>query len=156
VVEATVNPTVPLPVPFAPAVIVSHVSVVEAVQPHPDGIVTATFVAAPPAAGTVWLAGLIDAGHAPACVTVCVWPAIVMVPTRLVELGLATNVNATVPLPLPLAPLVIVIHDAAVLAVHAQPVAVVTAIDVPVPAVAGTDWLVGLIDEAQEPACVTE
>jgi hypothetical protein len=46
---------------------------------------------------------------------------------------------------------VIVIHDAPCSAVHAQPLAVVTAIDVPVPAVAGTDWLVGLIDAAQEP-----
>jgi hypothetical protein len=99
---------------------------------------------------------LIDPGQEPACVTVCVWPAIVIVPVRTVVFGFAVNVNATVPLPLPLAPLVIVIHDAVVLAVHAQPVAVVTSTEVPAPAPAETDWLVGLIEATQEPACVTE
>src|SRR5262245_6909623 len=114
VVEATVNPTVPLPVPVAPLVIVIQGVVVDDVHWQVDGIVTRSFVAAPSASDTVWLVGLIDAGHPPACVTVCVWPAIVMVPTRVVEFGLSANVKVTVPFPLPLAPPVIVIHDAAV------------------------------------------
>jgi hypothetical protein len=60
-----------------------------------------------------------------------------------------------VPLPLPLAPLVIVIHDAPLDAVQLHPVATVTA-TVPVDAVAPTDALVGEIDGVQvRPACVT-
>jgi hypothetical protein len=58
---------------------------------------------------------------------------------------LAATLNATDPLPLPDAPLVIEIHAAFDAAVHAQPLVVVTA-TVPVPPVESTDWLVGEIE----------
>ena len=64
----------------------------------------------------------------------------------------AATVNATDPLPLPLAPLVIVIQGVAVVAVHAHPVALVTLTDVAGPPAAVGDWLVGLIVTAQPPA----
>ena len=55
----------------------------------------------------------------------------------------AAALNPTEPLPLPLAPEVTVIHDAPLLAVHAQPVAEET-LKVPDPPPAATDPLVGL------------
>ena len=51
----------------------------------------------------------------------------VAVPVRDVVAVLAATARATVPLPLPLAPLVTVSHDAVLAAVHAQPVWLVTA-----------------------------
>ena len=65
---------------------------------------------------------------------------------------LAETVNATVPLPVPLAPLVIVIQGVAVVAVHPQPDGPVTVTDVAAPPAAGSDWLVGLIVATQPPA----
>ena len=80
---------------------------------------------------------------AAACVTLNVWPPIVSVPVRALVFGLADALNATVPAPLPLAPLVTVNHDVLLLTpVHAHPASVVTAVD-PVPPLATTDWLVG-------------
>jgi hypothetical protein len=67
----------------------------------------------------------------------------------------ALVVKFTVPLPFPLAPEVIEIHGVAVVAVHAQPLAVVTATGVPAPPPAPGVSDVGLIDAAQPPACVT-
>ena len=58
--------------------------------------------------------------------TVYVWPAMVAVPVRGVVTVLAATDRATVPLPLPLAPLVTVSHDAVLAAVQAQPVGLVT------------------------------
>jgi len=56
---------------------------------------------------------------------------------------LGAALNATVPLPLPLAPLVTVSQDVLLLTpVHAQPLGAVTFVD-PVPPAAVTDWLVG-------------
>ena len=58
----------------------------------------------------------------------------------------AAQLNATVPLPLPEAPEVTLSHEGALLlAVQAQPVALVTLTD-PEPAVAGTFWL---LDESE-------
>ena len=69
----------------------------------------------------------------PGCVTLNVWPAIVSVPVRNCVLLLAAALNATVPLPLPLAPLVTVSHDVLLLTpVHAQPAGDVTPVE-PVP-----------------------
>jgi hypothetical protein len=53
--------------------------------------------------------------------------------------------NATDPLPVPDAPLVIVTHAAFDAAVHAQPLVVVTVVD-PLPPVASMVWLVGEIE----------
>ena len=81
----------------------------------------------------------------PAWLTVKLCPPIVSEPLRGVAFGFAAALNATVPGPLPLAPLVTVSHDVLLLTpVHAQPVSAVTAVD-PVPPAAATDWLAGLI-----------
>jgi hypothetical protein len=69
VLAATVKSTVPLPLPLAPAAIVIHVSVVVAVHAQPLAEVTAT-LPAPPLNPNVWLVGLSDARHDPACETV--------------------------------------------------------------------------------------
>ena len=65
----------------------------------------------------------------------------VKVPVLELPLGFAATAYATVPLPLPLLPEVIVIQATLLLAVQAQPDAVVT-FSVPVVALAATDWLV--------------
>ena len=79
---------------------------------------------------------------AAAWLTVNVWPAIVIVPVRGLVFGLADALNATVPGPLPLAPLVTVSQPVLLLTpVHAHPAGAVTVVD-PVPPPATTDWLV--------------
>jgi hypothetical protein len=67
---ATVKLTVPLPAPLAPAVIVSHESLLVAVHGHPAAVDTATGVPAPPAAAIDCVFGAIEGAHVPACVTV--------------------------------------------------------------------------------------
>ena len=63
----------------------------------------------------------------PPCVTVRLCPAIVSVPIRAVVTVLGSTSYVTVPLPVPLLPLVIVIQDVALLhADHVQPLLVVT------------------------------
>ena len=69
--------------------------------------------------------------------------------------GLAATVNVTVPLPVPLWLLVIVIHGVKVVAVHAQPAAVVSVTGIAAPPTTGTSCPVGLIVGTQPPACVT-
>ena len=62
---------------------------------------------------------------------------------------LAATVNLTVPFPVPDCPAVMLIQDALVVAVHAQPAAdEVTAID-PDPPPAARLWLVGEIEKVQ-------
>jgi len=80
-----------------------------------------------------------------------VWPATVSVPLRDCPVGLAVPLKFTVPLPEPLAPLVIVSQLALLAAVHAHPVTVVTAVD-PVPPAAGIAWVVGEIEKVHVPA----
>jgi hypothetical protein len=68
---------------------------------------------------------------------------------------LAATLPDTVPLPLPLAPDVMAIHDALLVAVQAQPPAAETD-TVEVPPDASTAWLVGAIEkEHVAAACVT-
>lgn len=67
----------------------------------------------------------------PCCVTVNVRPAIVTVPVRCAVAGLAAMVMLTVPLPVPLAPAVTVIHPAPLAAVHAQVEVTLTVVDSP-------------------------
>ena len=74
---------------------------------------------------------------AAACVTVNVWPAMVMVPVRALP-GFAATLNATEPFPVPLAPDVTVIQFAGLFAVQAQPLPAVTA-TVPLPPAAASD-----------------
>jgi hypothetical protein len=74
--------------------------------------------------------------------TVTVRPAIVSVPDRAASLFAATAI-VTVPLPLPLAPDAIEIHETLLAAVHAQPPEVITDTEVPVDPVAGME----IVDE---------
>jgi len=80
-----------------------------------------------------------------------VWPATVSVPLRACVEPFVAALKLTVPLPEPLAPLVIVSHPALLVAVHAHPLVAVTAVD-PVPPAPGTDWLVGEIENVQPAA----
>jgi hypothetical protein len=66
-----------------------------------------------------------------------VWPPIVTVPVRAAPVFVATD-SATVPLPVPEPPLVIVIHETFGVAVHAQAGPVVTIVEAGPPP-AGTD-----------------
>ena len=87
-------------------------------------------------------------GGAAACETVNVFPAAVIVPVLAPPVFAATE-NATVPLPVPEPPLVIVIHDAFAPAVHAHvPVEAPTAMD-PVPPDSVNVWLAGEIVNVQ-------
>ena len=150
----TVNATVPLPDPLAPEVMVSQACEGVAAQLQPAGAVTVIDVAAPAPAGTDCEGGAMLVLHEPACVTVCVWVPMLIVPVRPAPV-FAVNVKVTLPLPVPDAPPVIVIQDAVVVAVHPQPPAAETAMADPLPAVAGTDCDDGLIDVADDPGCVT-
>ena len=66
----------------------------------------------------------------------------VIVPVRGLVFELAVALNATLPGPLPVAPLVTVSHDVLLLTpVHPHPAGAVTIVD-PLPPPATTDWLV--------------
>ena len=81
---------------------------------------------------------------APACVTLNVSPPTVNVPVRGTELAFADALKPTLPLPLPVAPLVTVSHPVLLLTpVQAHPVGAATAVE-PVPPVDATDWLGGV------------
>ena len=74
---------------------------------------------------------------------------------RPVVLVLAAALNATVPVPVPLAPDVTVSHDALLLAVHPQPLVAVIVTE-PVPPAEGSDWVFAESAYEQESAdCVT-
>ena len=141
---AALNATVPVPLPLAPLVTVSHdVLLLTPVHAQPASVVTVV-EPVPPVAATDWLAGSsANVQDVAACVTENVWPPMVIVPVRELVFGFAEALKATVPLPLPLAPLVTVSHDVLLLTpVQAQPAGAVTLVD-PVPPPAATDWLVG-------------
>jgi hypothetical protein len=90
---------------------------------------------------------------APVCVTVRTRPAILAVAV-LDDPVLADTEYFTVPLPVPLLPEVIVIHDEP-LAVQVQPLWVVTA-TFPVPPAEAKDWLVGDMVYVQSEDVVTD
>jgi hypothetical protein len=138
VLAATVIATVPLPLPLAPLVIVSHEALLVAVHAQPVRLVTAT-LAAWPAASALVDPGLIAYVQAAAAwVTVNVCPAMLSVPVREDVAVFALAEKFTVPLPLPDAPAVIVSQDAPLVAVHAHPAAALTPTE-PVAAAAPTD-----------------
>lgn len=123
-----VNATDPLPVPLAPLVTAIQSALLAAVhvQLLPDAV-TDTVALPPPDAkvcderSSVNVHGGGGGGGAggAACETVNVFPAAVIVPVRAAPVFAAT-LNATVPLPVPDAPLEIVIHPAFDAAVHAH------------------------------------
>jgi len=88
---------------------------------------------------------------AAACVTVNVRLPIESEPARAVSVFAATE-NATLPLPVPLAPETIASHGTMLEADHEQPAAVETAMGVPAPPPAATDCDVGVMEIEQFPA----
>ena len=140
---ATVKPTLPSPVPLAPLAIEIHDAPLLAVQLQPVPAATDA-VDESPVAGDVRLVGVTEYEHAAAvCVTVKLWPAIVSVPVRCDPAVFCATLYPTVPLPDPLAPPVMVIHDAPLVAVHAHPATVLTLAVADSPA-AGDVSLVGV------------
>ncbi len=96
----------------------------------------------------------------PGCETVMVWFPTVSVPERAAGEGFGSAVNCNVPLPVPLAPLVMLSHVVALLtAVHAQPLGAVMATDrAPPPAGTSSEELATVTVQgggAGTPACVT-
>jgi hypothetical protein len=150
---ATVNATVPLPVWLPPFVIVIHASLLDAAQAQPALVVTAIGFPAPPFGSAASLAGL-TAYEQPACVTANGWPAIVIEALRALP-ELAATTKLALPLPVPLALFVKVIHGTPLADVQAQPSEVATATGPPAPPSIGNDWLFGLIEKAHAPLCVT-
>jgi hypothetical protein len=123
---AMVKATVPLPLPLAPEVIVSQESLLVAVQLQPAIVVTVAALDPPVAAGFTVVGDTVNTHGAPCWLTVTVWPATVKVPVRGDEEVFAAMLKATVPLPEPLAPDVIVNQDALLVALQLQPALVVT------------------------------
>jgi hypothetical protein len=136
---AALKATEPLPAPDAPLVTVSQVaSLLTAVQAHSAAAVTVV-EPVPPAAVTGCPVGASAYVHGRAAwFTEKVWPAIVSVPLRGVVSGFAAALNATVPLPLPVAPIVTVSQDVLLIPVHEQPDGAVTVVDA-VPPLARND-----------------
>lgn len=132
-----------------------HDWVVVACQAHPLEVPT-VIVPDPPAPVWVRLAGVkVYVQVLAACVTVKTRPAIVSVPVRCAALVFGVTVKVAEPAPEPVEPAVTVIQATPLVAVQLQPVVVVTAADPFAPA-AGTDWLVGEIENAHADAfCVT-
>ncbi len=126
-----------------------------AIQLHPAAVSTSTEPVPPPAA-TLIAIGVIVYPHEPAgCEIVNACPPIVSVDDRADVPVFAATENATVPLPLPLAPEVIVTQESGVVAVHAQAAAAVT-VTLPLPPDAATACDVGVIVMSHGmPACVT-
>src|SRR6187397_225006 len=92
--------TVPLPVPDAAPLIVIQAAPVDAVHPQLAPAVT-PIEPVPPAAATVCDVGAIENVHGTACcVTVSVWPPMVIVPLRAAP-RFSTTVKTTTPLPVP-------------------------------------------------------
>jgi hypothetical protein len=117
---------------------------------HPDGPVT-VIVPPPPIAASVMVSGLTVNVHAAAAsVTVNVQPAIVIVADLAAVVGLAAAVYPTLPVPVPLAPVEIVTHDAPLVAIQLHPAVVVTVTE-PVPPVARSDWVAGEMVYEQVP-----
>jgi hypothetical protein len=78
------------------------------------------------------------------CVMLKVCPATVIVPVRAGPVLAATE-KLTVPLPVPVAPAVMVIQASLLVAVQAQPAAAVTLVE-PAPPAAAMVWLAGLME----------
>jgi hypothetical protein len=152
-VGATVNGTVPFPVPAVVPIEV-HGTSLDAVHGHPGPVVTATTLD-PPAAPAANDVGAIVKVQPSAWETLKRRPATVIVPARGGPVVGATA-NATGPDPLPLAPAVIEIQSVSELAVHVQRVLDARTVTLPVPPTWPNDVDVLLNSKRQSPAaCVT-
>ena len=92
-----------------------------------DDVVETENELAVPVAGAETVEGVTVKLQVPLCVTEYVRPAMVTLPVRCVVAVFAATLTLTLPLPVPLAPAVTVSHAAELVAVHAQPLDVVTA-----------------------------
>jgi len=145
-VSSAVNATVPGPVPLWPAVRCTQEIDEVAAQVHPGPVLTAT-EPGPPKYGRFWLAGLMLNVQPEPWLTVNVRPAIVSVALRAGPVVDATP-NWTVPFPVPLLPLVTVIHGTLLAAVHPHSGTVATA-TVLEPPVLATEYESGLTLKVQ-------
>jgi hypothetical protein len=141
VFAVTEKVTVPAPLALLPPVTVIHAALLAAVQLQLLSVLTPTVPVPALAVSERLVAARVNVHGAPAWVTVTVCPAIVSVPVRGLLDGFAVAENATVPLPVPVPPLVTVSQVALLLAVHAHEVPAVMVTD-PVLAVAASDTLV--------------
>ena len=132
---------VPLPVPLAPELMVSHEAAVEAVHVHVGADAVTPTCPVPALAPTDWLvADTVKVhGAAAACDTVNGRPATESVPLRGVGSGFAATVNWTAAVPVPVPPPVMVTHVAALVAVHAHVPADAVTVTTPDAPVAATD-----------------
>jgi hypothetical protein len=133
-------------------VIVSHGVAPFTVHEQLASVVTA-MLPVPPVDGTFALSGEMAKAQPLPWLTVNVWPAIVIVPDRWPP-AVAGALYCTVPLPVPLAPELIVSHEALLVAVHEQPAPAVTA-TVPAHPADGMLAVVGEIEYVQPLPCVT-
>jgi hypothetical protein len=85
-------------------------------------------------------------GGGAVCETVKVFPAATIVPVRALLVVFAATLNETLPLPVPEAPAVTLIHGALVVAVHAHVAADAVTAMVPVPPASAKFWLDGEIE----------
>ena len=147
---ATLNVTVPLPVPLVRPVSESHDASELADHTHDDAAATAIELLFVPDAPNVTSFGVTvtlqvvggprDGGPGSidaCCVTLTVWPATAMEAARVVVPVFGTAVKLTLPDPVPVVPSVSVTQAASVCALHAQPAAAVTE-KLPLPPAAGT------------------
>ena len=115
-----------MPLPLPPEVTVSQLALLVAVQPQPLAAVTVNVPEAP-AALTFADAGESVGAQGPlACVTVNVFPPMVIEPVRAALEAFAVTEYDTVPLAVPDAPWVTVIQPSLLTAVQLQPLAAVT------------------------------
>jgi len=155
VLAATLNATVPLPVPAVKLVIITQGTFATADQLHDVADAVTVVEPEPPVSDTDCAFGAIvkvqaggGGGGGADWDTVNVWPAIVRVPLRAAPV-LAAALNATVPLPFPVAPLVTANHGTLAVALHAHDAAdAVTAVD-PVPPASDTDCDAGAMVNVQ-------
>jgi hypothetical protein len=110
---------VPDPVRLAEAIVI-HDGIPVAVHAHPEAVETVKVLLLP-VADAETLAGVTVNAHVPDCVTVNVCPAIITDPVRSAAPLLAATLMVAVPLPVPRLPEGTVIHEAPLVAVHAQP-----------------------------------
>jgi hypothetical protein len=133
---AAVKLTVPLPDPEPPPVTLSQVAPLVAVQAQ-AGFVVTFVLPAPPDDPRFWEAADSVKLQVPACEIWRVCPAAVRVAVRAAAFLFCGALKVTVPLPVPLAPDVMVSQVALLVAVQVHPVPVVT-LAVPVPPAAAT------------------
>ena len=134
--------TVPLPLPDPLTVI--HDTGLDALHVQPPWVVTVMVPVSVEPAAVNDVGDTVYEQLAPACETVKDLPAMVSVTERAVVDVLAATVKPTLPVPLPVAPLVIVTQLCGLDAVQEQPVPAVT-VTLPVPLVAVKDCEVALI-----------